>query len=321
MIPTVIRRLARASRKFDPTWRYVFNLAPTLSYRLNSPSLTGESLRVLRDLNRDGVAITSIQALLGSDSCCREMYEAVEGLQSRISDRIAEARTQASDSDAIGGKTFLLEYLGRYPALDPNDIYGRFALQKNVLQIANAYLGMYTRLRYYNIWHTFASQGQARESQLWHRDREDRYILKMFLYISDVDESAGPFTYAAGSHLKGSMRREPAYFLEDSVKRSDDSQMAKAIPERHWIKAVGPKGTIVFADTHGYHKGGLARERDRIMYTCMFTSPASESREFFKRPDAIPRPSDREQAFALAAYKRGAWLSLKPGGFASAGDS
>ena len=312
MVLTSMRRMARAGRRFGPTWRYIFNLAPTLSYKLKRPSISGEAARILTDLNRDGMAITSAQALLGAAPCCREIYEAVEEMQRSMSNRIASARAEANEWGTIGEKSFLLEYLGRYPTLDPNDIFGRFALQKPILQIANAYLGMYTRLRYYNIWHTFASQGQARESQLWHRDREDRYILKMFLYLSDVDEGAGPFTYATGSHLKGRMRREPAYFLEGGVKRSDDSQMTEAIPQSRWRKAVGPKGTIVFADTHGYHKGGLARERDRIIYTCMFTSPASESREFLKRPGEIPRPASLEHAFALAAPKGGAWLSWKP---------
>ena len=78
---------------------------------------------------------------------------------------------------------------GEYP-------FTRLAVKSPLLQIANAYLGMYTRLRYYNIWHTFATRSKPRESQLWHRDREDLYILKVFIYLRDVDLGAGPFTYA-----------------------------------------------------------------------------------------------------------------------------
>ena len=54
--------------------------------------------------------------------------------------------------------------------------------------------------------------------------------------------------------------------------------MNAVYPEDKWVRAVGKKGTIIFADTRGYHKGGEARTKDRLMFTCMYTSPASESK-------------------------------------------
>jgi hypothetical protein len=281
----------------------LFNFQPTIAYQFSSQSLAPEAARVLVDLNRDGIAITSAQKLLGPNSYYEELSRSVEGLEDDLANDLRRARTSADDRAALGRKTFIAELLGECPVLDLTNIYARFALQKPVLQIANTYFGMYTRLRYYNVWHTFATQSQPRESQLWHRDREDYYILKMFVYLSDVDESAGPFTYAAGSHLKGGMRRDPDYFLEGDVKRTIDSQMAKVVPRECWIKGVGPRGTIIFADTRGYHKGGLARDRDRIMYTCMFTSSASQSKEFLMRPEQLSLPTDKEQAFALKSSR------------------
>lgn len=310
MAATALRKFARAGRHFGPTWRCVYNLGPSLAYWFGKRPLSAEASQVLTDLNRDGVAITSVEALLGESACYEELCAAIGCLQGVLSEQITTARVGASSA---GKKTFILEYLGNNPVLDPDGIYARFALQDSILQIANAYLGMYTRLRYFNVWHTFPTEAQARESQLWHRDREDRYILKMFLYMSDVDDGAGPLTYAAGSHAKGRMRREPAYFLEsDGVKRTDDAQMAEVSPPENWVKATGRRGTIVFADTHGYHKGGLARERDRLMYLCMFTSPASESQELLKRSMRIAAPPERKRAFALAAPKRGPWCALNP---------
>ncbi len=88
--------------------------------------------------------------------------------------------------------------------------------------------------------------------------------------------------YAAGTHSKKKLRREPDCFLEDGyVMRSDDSQMAEFVPPERWAKCVGPKGTIIFADTRGHHKGVGPRARPGIMYTCMFTSPLAS--ELFKR--------------------------------------
>lgn len=267
---------------------------------LSRSSVHGEAARVVDALNQNGVAMTSVEALLGPDTCYGELCGRVEALEASRSGEIAEAESGAEDENSIGEKKFILEYLGRNPQYDPDDVCARFALQENILGVANAYLGMRTRLRYYNVWHTFPTRSEPRESQLWHRDREDYLILKVFLYLSEVDEGAGPFTYARGSHPKGMARGEAAYSLEGHVRRSTDAQMAEVIPSERWFKGVGPKGTIIFADTRGYHRGGLARERARVMYTAMFTSQASQSEDFMVNGSVFSLPSDKSQAFAIA---------------------
>jgi hypothetical protein len=295
----MIRRPTRIAKNFDLTWRYLLNFSPTLTYKLNQPRITGEAARVLTELNANGVAISSTNALLGIDSSFDELSQTVEQMEADLADHIAAART-AADQDTIGIKTFIYPLLGQNPSLDPGSIFVQFALQSPILQIANAYFGMYTRLRYYNVWHNFITSGEARESQLWHYDREDYLILKLFLYLSDINENSGPFTYAPGTHKKAKSRGEPESFLENGVRRSTDQQMERFIPSEQWRKCVGPKGTIIFADTRGFHKGGLARERERLMYTCMFTSQASRSHEFLRRSQTFKKPVNKELAFALS---------------------
>ena len=116
-------------------------------------------------------------------------------------------------------------------------------LQPDILQIANAYFGMYTRLRVYNVWRNFVSVAAPRNSQLWHRDPEDRYVLKAFVYLSDVDDGAGALTYAAGSHGKGELRRQPAFTRtkQDRARRSNDAQMAEVVPPERWVRRTGLK--------------------------------------------------------------------------------
>jgi hypothetical protein len=281
-----------------------------VTYRFDHLDLSPEGSRVLAELNRDGVALTSAKSLFGSDTCYSDLYRWFEGLRHEHSEVLDLARRSASGTE-VTKKNFIYEYLGHKPVLSPAEIATRFALHQRVLEIANAYLGMYARLRYLNVWHTFASAGTARQSQLWHRDREDRYILKVFVYLSDVNEASGPFTYAPGTHGKGSIRKVPASFLEGGVPRTRDEQMAEVVPADRWIKCLGPQGTIVFADTRGFHKGGLALKNDRIMYTCMFTSPASESEEFFRRSEVVYKPATRGEAFALAQAKSGLWLNFR----------
>jgi hypothetical protein len=60
----------------------------------------------------------------------------------------------------------------------------------------------------------------------------------------------------------------------------------------------------VLADTRGYHKRGLARERDRLLYTCMYTSQASQSQELLTRAEPVRAYGPRELAFAISTPGR-----------------
>ena len=274
-----LKRIAGKGRRNEFLWRYAFNLAPTADYRFrNSPKPTEEEKRIISRLDRDGIAITSIKELatLGH---FEELEGCVHRLMTERHDELDMLRKHAQSPGPIGDKTFNVELLGSPLEFDPNCIYAKFALQESILKIANAYFGLRAELRYYNVWNTFATSGEARESQLWHFDREDNYILKIFLYLDTVEDGTGPFTYAPGTHRKGPRwNQNPEFFFENNVRRSTDDQMSKVVPQSEWVRAIGKKGTLVFADTRGFHKGGEARDKDRLMYTCMFTSPASQSK-------------------------------------------
>ena len=295
-----LRSVVRSLRNNELIWRYGFNFSPSIKYSVSPNNKLGESeKRILSDLNRDGIAITSVDELLTEASCFNELNSAVEGLILSRKDEIASLASGAADTGKIGSKTFNLELLGSELTFDSSDIFSRFALSPALLNIANAYLRMYAQLRYYNVWYTFATATAARESQLWHFDREDQYILKIFIYLKDVEIGAGPFTYAPGTHRKGPhWNKKPESFMEDNVLRTNDDQMNAVIPREKWIQATGKKGTVVFADTRGYHKGGEAREDNRLMYTCMFTSPASDSKRLMNYSPSIQK-LDKKQRLAL----------------------
>ncbi len=298
------RRVSRALRGRELTWRYLFNRRPTLAYRFDGHRLGAEERRVAADLERNGLAISTVSALLGSTALTAlfdELVAEVRSAEDLRRDEILRAR-EAAKSDVAqttGEKKFLLELLGLHPVLDPDSVFARFALARPFLDVANAYFGMYTQLRHYNVWRNFPSSGGARTSQLWHRDREDRQILKCFVYLSDVEADSGPLTYVPGSHAAGPRRAEPESFLEAGVRRTNDEQMAKVYPPDTWIRALGKAGTVVFADTRGFHKGGLVEGRDRVMFLSMFTSGASQSDELFQRPRDLRVPADPAVAFAL----------------------
>jgi Phytanoyl-CoA dioxygenase (PhyH) len=285
----------------DFTWRYIANLRSSLEYPRATKKLSVAHERIVTELKRDGIAITSIGDFTENLSLFGELETAVRNYEISMAKEIEETRANAALQNRA--KSYVLTLLGPVPTLDPSDIFVRFALQPEILGIVNSYFGMLTKLRSYNVWHNFPTHAPPRESQLWHRDPEDRCVLKMFVYLTDVNEGAGPLSYAPGTHSLGMVKTaaQSEIFREGRsyVQRSNDAQINKVVPKNQWITAIGPKGTIVFADTRGYHKGGLAVKRERILYTCMFTSNASSYPEVFKREDALPMYTDRSVAFAI----------------------
>lgn len=281
--------MLRSVKKTDFVWRYLFNRIPTRNYRFgNRKPLTAAECEIVERLDRDGIAVTTISSLFEDGSRFDELDFAVNKLLGDKKNDIVDLKLGAGNSSTIGVKTFNLEMLGSELMFNAADVFARFALSEPFLNIANAYLRMHALLRYYNVWYTAASSSTARESQLWHFDREDNYILKVFLYLDDVGEGGGPFTYAAGTHRRGKFRSiAPEYFDEGGVKRTTDEQMEKVFPRKEWIRCTGKKWTVIFADTRGFHKGGEARTKDRLMYTCMFTSPASESKQLIHFPSGM----------------------------------
>jgi hypothetical protein len=304
MLARSYQKLSEAVRKSEIKWRYFDNLKPVVFYQLSrKPPLCDEAKRVLQNLNRDGIAITSANALLGPDSCFGALAKTVAQYQHELAHELEAARANSSDPDRE--KTFVFSYVVGRRQLRTDDVLVRFAVQQPILDLVNAYFGMLTHLRFINVWHTFNTSSPDQDSQLWHRDRDDRYIIKMFVYLSDVDESAGPFTYAPGTHLKGGLRVAPKSTIRRAggPARTEDSEMAKVISPERWIRAVGPAGTIVFADTRGYHCGGRSRERDRVMAINMFASSATAKRSdgHFESVAGDRAALSRQQLFALYA--------------------
>ena len=119
-------------------------------------------------------------------------------------------------------------------------------------------------------WLNFPSPDQAKQSQLWHRDPEDLKLMKIFIYLDEVDANRGPFTYIPKSHPFGS--RSAVNPQHADPKRITDDEMRAAIPAQDWVACTGPAGTTILADTVGFHRGGKPTIGNRILITFTYTS-------------------------------------------------
>jgi hypothetical protein len=251
----------------ESKWRYWDNSGPWARHWLRGERARGEGARVLAELNRLGVARTSVERLLGRT----EEWEALRAQVERAGQARAAEMAEARQWAGVPGekKSFLFELP------DQSGLYDGFALLGPIVHVVNGYLGMEAKLAYANVWHSFTTEAPPQRSQLWHRDQDDYLEVKIFAYLRAVEDGAGPFTYAPGTHPKGRVRAEPESFREPGHgnRRSTDEQMARVVPPELWVRATGPAGTLLFADTRGYHKGGYARTQERLVFTAMYTSP------------------------------------------------
>jgi hypothetical protein len=215
---------------------------------------------VVERLRRDGVVITDFASVVKEMSLYEE---AAEEAHRRYHERLRE------DADAQSGskETFLTKLGDPSYALDHP--FARIATHPRALAIVNGYLKLQSTLRALDVWHTHPTPGPAIQTQLWHRDGDDVVNMKMFVYFSDVTRGAGPLCYARGTHPYGSRRELPA---GDEQARSTDEQMADVAPESEWTFCEGKAGTVVFADTCGYHKQVKPESDERMLLVAHYVS-------------------------------------------------
>jgi hypothetical protein len=214
---------------------------------------------LVEQLGREGVLITDVDAVFGD-----------RGLFERAAERarhLYEQPREQKDANAGSKATYLTKLATRSYAAD--DPFVRLGLHPNVLALANGYLRLRSTLRALDLWLTEPTPGPAVQTQLWHRDADDVMNVKMFVYFTDVTRAAGPLCYAPATHPLGGRRQLPE---RDEQSRSTDDQLAAIVPQREWVLCEGRPGTVVFADTCGYHKQLKPEGAERMLLMAHYVS-------------------------------------------------
>lgn len=282
VIPHLWKRYGRpllwpyyAVRTSWPVWFYVLNREGRRFYRNSPPVLSDVQKRLVKDLNEKGIAVTHLNELFPRE-------DILTGLKVYL----AKERGQA---EVKKGKEYLRLLWETGGPLQLNHPFISFTLNQRIVEIVSVYLEQYPKFR-----HAFAAitmpvgeDTKAVKSQRWHRDFEDKKLCKVFLYLTDVDETAGPFNYVLESNFANRWgrifpQRPPVGFYPA------DGAVEKAIPAEYHKVCTGRAGTIIFADTAGLHRGGYATQKERIMFTATFTSKAAFTPTFYEPPAGAP---------------------------------
>ena len=255
--------------------RLLANRASRRMYAQAPPELDETQQTVLDRLHEDGYATLPLSDLLADQTVWNELDA---NATTFIADTEAElAREQAGGESALrrrAGKEFVVRKYAWGVQLGLDDPWLRLGTNPRLLDVANAYLGMWSKLEYVDVWYTPpATAEQRRSSQRWHRDFNDRHLLKAFVYLVDVDADTGPFEYVPRSAPGGELERLwPWRPLGDNY--PPEGELEDRIDGRA-VTFTAPKGTIIFCNTSGFHRGGFAKTKPRVLATFTWDSPAS----------------------------------------------
>lgn len=223
------------------------------------PDLPIPDRQIVADLDRRGIAIRHLDTfrIHGSERVVEIARRLADGFAGEARRRVARGEDfVVVPGDEIVAEPFLYH----------------FGLGERLLGIAETYLGLPAGFDGVTINYTVAD-GRAVSTRRWHRDWEDRRMLKVAIYLNDVDAAGGPFEMIPQPTEDHDDRSGFRYGLETDAtlpQRFD----GRPVPDA--VSCKGPAGTIVFTDTaRFFHRGRPATGRDRaaIFYSYFARRP------------------------------------------------
>jgi hypothetical protein len=175
--------------------------------------------------------------------------------------------------------------------------FSSWGKENRLLKIAENYLGLPVKFQGVHLRRDFPSSKQC-GIQRWHWDIEDRRVVKIIVYLNDVDEKTGPFEYIPRNLTSGwSWRR---WQITRAAKRPGvfgiaDEELTSIIPKSAWRKCIGPAGTVIFVDTASVLHHGTLRTKERsalfFVYTAAIPKRPEECEQYsdltYQRPDRL----------------------------------
>ena len=265
------------------------------------PELDDTQRRVLETMRQDGIALVPFEDLFGDEQLWEALRADIAGFARHTEDNLAELQAKQKK------KSYLIRrFLKSGTPFGLDDRWLGFGLSSRMLDIVNSYRGELTWMIDVDNWYTIPDPNAEDRiaSQRWHRDPWDNHIVKVFTYFSDVDEAAGPFEYLRGSPAGGRNAHlwpwegDEVYEAHGLYPPQDEFE-SKA-PAEDVLTATGPAGTMVFADTSGFHRGGWTRHKPRVLSYCSFVSTQFRLSPRFEVDWSNGHALSREAEFALA---------------------
>lgn len=303
---TLSTALLRA--KHRASWYVLRNPQSQKRFVKHCPTLTAGQRELVEALTTKGVAAASF-GQAGIDSGDWSALQEKIGDFARLSiDRITAATASYSDTLDLGALEHNRERFRRFfrdkseAKLDDyilkmnpeNCVHSSrhpllaIGLSDPVLRIVSSYMNLWPKLIYTDAWYSIPMDpGKRIGSQQWHRDPEDKQMVKVYLYFSEIDESAGAMEYILGTSnaLGGHGTKIGEWKAAGANLYPSTEVVEQSFSAARHFYCAGPVGTLLFCDTTGLHRGGISRSKPRVVATWTFVTPASRyQRRFTVRP-------------------------------------
>ncbi len=230
-------------------------------------------LRVLGELDEQGYSLLTFGELFPDP----QHWQELEAMRDRfVAETEADLAAGGEHLRVRAGKEFVVRMHSYGVDVGPGDPWLRACLSHRMLDVANSYLRMWSKLEYLDVWYSVPQPetGERVSSQLWHRDYNDKHLLKAFLHLVDVDDAMGPFQYVPGSQPGG--RYADAWpWSPLGQNYPSEQELEERIPASDVRTFTGPRASLLFCNTAGFHRGGFSTSAPRVLATVTYASPAS----------------------------------------------
>jgi hypothetical protein len=170
--------------------------------------------------------------------------------------------------------------------LSSDNVFVRYALQPALINVIATALGEIPWLDYVLLSYSRYAGDDFSSSQLWHRDHDDVRVIKLFSYLTDVEQDGdGPFTF-----LPRQATDKFGYPVLGS--HFPDDRIFEKVPRTDVKVMKAPRLTSFMVDTAKcLHMGSrMAPGHGRLLFTATFFAfprmyPGMKSRPFFPAPD------------------------------------
>jgi hypothetical protein len=251
-------------------------------HKKNLPQLDSRDRHIVNTLKKDGAYITNLEEL-GLTST----PEMLKAAQEQLAQMSANSKLHSSNLPYIYTVTDLQQF-------------ANWAKETRLMKIVENYLGLPVTFQGVHLRKDLPNADQL-GTLLWHKDSEDRKMVKIFVYLHDVDEEHGPFEYIP-LHLTSFPNRN-AQRIDKKLKESgylglNDEQVEAIIPKSAWKSCPGLAGTVLIADPRTILHHGTLRTKERSALFFVYTANPPKRPELcsqywddtFARPDVKKVP-------------------------------
>jgi hypothetical protein len=218
-------------------------------YSQSLPPISGQEQEIVNSLNQNGMF-----SIHTSELAVPKTVEAIQAAKRLLADPISCKGDQDKNwipAHILNQQPDLLLWALDERLLD---------IAENYIKLPIYYLGVEVRQEF--------SNGKENGVRQWHIDTEDHRMMKIIIYLNDVDLGGGPFEY-----ISKDLTQQATKSLKYHSGLVPDATMSQAVSPSDWVAAVGEEGTAVFVDPCNiFHRAKPPAQRDRFSITYHYTS-------------------------------------------------